>query len=227
MKNIQNLRHMREVGWIAGLPADLQEALLSSAEVRERTVGASIYREGDTPGGLFGLVSGSLGVLATLGPFAPRLVHVARPGWWVGEASMVSGTRTRVEVRARTPSTIAVVSAATIAEVARSAPDIWRFLNVLTVAHLDNALLFAGCVLAPGARERIAATLLRLSAPQPPECEAVELRVSQSELAELAGLSRNSVGPVLRELQAGGTIRCRRSAIIIDDLSRISKLLGN
>ncbi len=225
MNRSKILEETRRVGWLAEQKESLREAMLARTELRERAIGEIIYLQGEPPGGVYGLASGSLNVVAALGPFMPRLVHVARPGWWVGEASMVSRTRTRVDITARAPSVIAVISAAAINDLARQHPDIWRALGRLTVDHMDNALLLAGCLLETDARNRIIGTLLRLSLPTPPDRGPVELPVTQGELAEMAGLSRNPVGPVLRELEVAGKINCRRRRIRILDLAGLKRLV--
>ena len=223
MEREQSLSQVRQLGWLAHLPDGLCTDLLSRAQLRPRAVGDRLYMEDAHPGGLFGLASGSLSVTATLGPFQPRLIHVARPGWWVGEASMVSRTRTRVEVTARQPSVILVITAAALADLSRHAPEIWRYLALLTVSHMDNALNFAGCILARGVEDRVIATLLRLAEPLPPAGETISLPITKGELAELAGLSRNPVGPVLRDLERSGDIKCHRGSIDIHDLARLAE----
>lgn len=226
MKRDDLLENVQQVGWLADLPESLREALLSSAMLRDRAVGEALYLQGEPPGSLFGLASGSLGVTASLGAFAPRLVHVARPGWWVGEASLVSRTLTRVEIIARAPSTVFVVTTTAIAELARTTPEIWRYLGLLTISHMDDALQLAGCALAPDVRDRVIATLQRLVRPAVPDGGPVDLRITQGELAEMAGLSRNPVGPVLRQLEEAGEIICSRRCIRVSHPEHVSGLIG-
>ncbi len=215
---------VRQVGWLSKLPEPLQDALLARASMREHSKGEAIYLQGDPPGSLYGLVSGSLGVTASLGPAAPRLIHVARPGWWVGEAAMVSQTQTRVEVNARMPSHVLAVGAGAIAELARTTPELWRWLGLLTVSHMDSALKLAGCVLAPKARDRVAATLLRLAEPAPGDGAAIALDITQGELAEMCGLSRNPVGAVLQDLCARGAVECGRRRILVQNLDVLVRI---
>lgn len=226
MKRNEVLRAVRHTGWLAEQPAAFREALLARAELRERAMGAALYRQDDPPGCLYGLATGSLGVVAALGPAPPRLLHIARPGWWVGEASMVSRTQTRVEVTARAPSVVIVVAAAAITELARRDPLVWRYLGLLTVSHMDSALQLAGCALTSDPRDRVIGTLLRLARPAPHLPGPIDIPASQAELAELAGMSRNPVGPILRGLEAAGAITCRRSCVRILDIDVLKGCVG-
>ena len=75
------------IGWLAGQPVAFRDALLEAGDVRVMSPGSSIYGLGDPPGGLYGLVEGLVDVLIAPGAWTPMLVHVATPGWWVGEAA--------------------------------------------------------------------------------------------------------------------------------------------
>ena len=67
-------------GWLSNTPQPFQQAVLERCLLQDVKAGASIYMAGDPPGGMFGLVSGDLSVLA--GPGA-RLLYIVRPGTWL------------------------------------------------------------------------------------------------------------------------------------------------
>ncbi|MCO5063625.1 MAG: helix-turn-helix domain-containing protein [Rhizobiaceae bacterium] len=75
------------------------------------------------------------------------------------------------------------------------------------MSHLDNALLLAATLFDDNPQTRIASTLCRLAGPGMESDEETFIDCSQQELGEMAGLSRNSAGPVIRHLEQQGLIR--------------------
>lgn len=194
-------------GWLATQPAPFRRAWLELAEFRAVPRGDRLYSLGDPPGGVYGIAEGFADVMAASGYQPPVLGHIARPGWWVGEAAAVTGSARRVEIRARTPLRVAHVSLQKLEELEGVVPDLWRALGQLTVLHLDNALMYAAALLKGDARNKIASTLVRLAGPEMPYDADISFPCSQQDLGEMAGLSRNSTGPAIKSLERDGLIR--------------------
>jgi CRP/FNR family cyclic AMP-dependent transcriptional regulator len=207
------LARAEQVGWLAEQPARFRAGVLKRCRLRPLQVGTPLYVLGDPPGGVWGLVDGFVDVLLAVGPGSPFLVHIGRPGWWVGEAAAATRTTRRVDVRARTAVHALYLSPKALSELAEEDASAWRCFATLSVAHLDNALSLA-VALAPGSvRSKVLATLIRLAGPPVQVDDVVELPCKQSEIAEMTGLTRNSVGPVMRQLIAEGLIEARRNRI--------------
>ena len=130
-------------GWLAGQPVAFRDALLEAGDVRVMSPGSSIYGLGDPPGGLYGLVEGLVDVLIAPGAWTPMLVHVATPGWWVGEAALITQTRRRADLTARTEICVMHIPPSRIERIAADDPLTWRRLAEITVQHLDTALSLA------------------------------------------------------------------------------------
>lgn len=193
-------------GWLGAQPEPFRNAWLEVCELRIVPRGAHLYSLGDPPGGVYGLAEGFADVLVAAGYRPPFLGHIARPGWWVGEAAAVTGSPRRVEIRARTNLKVCYVSLQNIEELEPRFPRLWRSLAQMTVTHLDNALMLASCLVKGGVRTKIASTLIRLAGPDMREDTEISIPCSQQELGEMAGLSRNSAGPALRGLERDGLI---------------------
>ncbi|MDK3074688.1 Crp/Fnr family transcriptional regulator [Sedimentitalea sp. JM2-8] len=188
-------------GWLAAQPEPFRRAWLEVGELRTVPRGIHLYSLGDPPGGIYGLAEGFADVLVASGYQSPFLGHIARPGWWVGEAAAVTGSPRRVEIRARTEMQVCYVSLQDIEELESRFPRLWRSLAQMTVTHLDNALMLASCLVKGDARTKIAGTLIRLAGSDMREDADISVPCSQQELGEMAGLSRNSAGPALRGLE--------------------------
>ncbi|MCB1502532.1 MAG: Crp/Fnr family transcriptional regulator [Bauldia sp.] len=158
------------------------------------------------PGGMFGIASGYVSVVANAGRFEPVLIYIGGPGLWAGEAAAVGKTERRVELMARTRVKALQLPAFELERIGSEDAALWRRLHGLTASHFDNALMFAFTLKRGNPRQKIAATLVRLAG-SAAEDDDVTVPCSQTELGELAGLSRSTVGPALKALEANGLVR--------------------
>lgn len=198
---------LSRVGWAAGLPDSLRQELFAACELRLLPAGAHVFGLDGPTGGVWGLGAGYANILIGAGPFPPVLAFIAQPGWWAGEAALLTGTRRRAEIVARTDAKLLYLSPARQAELEKRHPDIWRHLARITVEHLDNALLLAATLGRGDPRSKVLATLIRLAGPYQAVDAETAFPCSQQDLAELTALSRNSVGPALRDLEREGLVR--------------------
>ncbi|MBK0327884.1 Crp/Fnr family transcriptional regulator [Rhodobacteraceae bacterium F11138] len=201
------------VGWLARQPKTFRKLVLDATELQMRTPGENVYGLGDPPGGLHCLVDGYLDVFTTAGAFNPFLGFIARPGWWAGDVAAITRSERRAEVRARTEVVLLFVPGHKIEQIARQDPVLWRRLGELNAEHLDNALLFAVTALQRDVRTRLLATLIRLASFEATFDAEIEIDCTQADLAEMAGLTRNTIGGALKELQAEGLVSRRYGRI--------------
>jgi CRP-like cAMP-binding protein len=219
-------RVVTTVGWLSRQPVSFQTQLLASSVLRTVAAGDLIHALDDPPGGLLGVASGHVDVLIAPGPFAPMLIHVGRPGWWVGVSSAVSGRRRCTELSARTDARILYVPTSALEAMAADDPEIWRRAAGITIRHLDEALSHIACLASSDARLRLIVTLARLADPPEIGSSRVELPISQGELGEMAALSRNSVGRLLSALAKDGCVEKRYGRLVIDP-ARLQVLIGD
>ena len=187
-------------GWLSTLPERKRRTLLGASETRLISAGSTLYGVEDPPGGIYGIADGFVDVLAAPGPFQMRLVHVAGAGWWTGEAAVASRSGRRVELRARTDVTAAYIAAPSLERLAHQDPSIWRDIAALTVRHLDTTMLYAAAFASADLKLRLLVTLMRIVGPATDQGGSVHLPLGQSELAELTGLSRNTISRLLASL---------------------------
>ncbi|WP_170295361.1 Crp/Fnr family transcriptional regulator [Paracoccus aestuariivivens] len=193
-------------GWLAAQPETFRNAWLDVAEFSEIPAGELLFSLGGPAGGVYGIAEGYGNVLLASGYLPPVLAHIARPGWWIGEASALTGSPRRVEIRARSDLMVCYVSLQGLESLELRFPRLWRMLAQLTVLHMDSAMMYASAVSKGDARTKIASTLVRLAGPEMTTDAMISVPCSQQELGEMAGLSRNSAGPALRSLERAALI---------------------
>jgi CRP/FNR family transcriptional regulator, cyclic AMP receptor protein len=206
-------RRVSEVGWLSRQPLEFREALLDRCVLRTYAPGESLFGLDDPPGGVYGVAAGFVDVLIASGVGPPFLGFIGSSGWWAGEAAAISRTHHRAELSARSATEAFYLSLTKFRELTAADPLAFRSFSDLTISHMDNAFMLASTLAASDTRSRIVWTLYRLAGSFREIDDRFELPCKQSEIAEMAGLSRNSAGPVLRRLAAEGMIQIGRNQV--------------
>jgi CRP-like cAMP-binding protein len=201
------------------LPPALADALQQAGVQRSWRRGQHVMRQG-TPCDM--LVVGLQGRLAvTLGSADGRdnLLRWLDPGELVGLPAMLAGMPATVSIVAQGPARSLHVPRADFIELLRRHPDGAIAIAVL-VSHRLGAL-FRHLELSQGRTlaDRVTYALQRLARSQgQPDCAGgVRLRVTQAELANAAGASRQRVHLTLQQLQAQGRIRLGYGCVTLLD----------
>lgn len=215
---------LESLGWLSTQPQTFRDAVLAQAQSYEIEPGDIVYRLDDPPGGLYAVCDGFIDVVVAARSGTSRLVHVARSGWWAGDAALISDTPRRGELTARAKATIAYVSKERMLHLCTQDPENWRRVAVLTVSMFDHALSIMNSQWSESPDSLVRSALLRLVGVgqlhgRGGESDPVTFPINQWEIAELAGLSRNAAGPVLRRLQDEGSIEIGYRRLTVRDRS--------
>lgn len=215
---------MRRSGWLSRQPRAFQDEMLALSELRHFAAGATIYSIGDVALDIWGLVEGELSVFMAPEASAPFLVHVAKPGWWVGDTALISETPRRAELMTREESWLLRLSKQSIYQLAKTDPETWRRLALNSIGHLDHALSIIAGLTDRDSRARVAIALRRLANISDKNSpRSATLNVSHAELGEMVHLTRNALAPILKELESLGLISQRYRAIEIPDISALDR----
>jgi len=191
--------------------------------------GEIVYRLGEAPDGLRGVVSGGFAFEIAPHERGPNFAHLFRPGFWFGEAEMFDGRPKIATIAATRESVYLHLSRSQLSELIAEDLETWRWLGLLGGRHLEIALgiIDDSTLRHPG--HRITAILLRLASvrladiaddPQP------ELDLTQSDIAHLATLSRATVAEHLDKLEREGLVsRAYRRLTILDPAGMRERLM--
>jgi CRP-like cAMP-binding protein len=214
-----------EKGWLSLTPPSFQRVVLDRCRLQAFRAGDSVYRLGDPPGGMFGLVSGGLGVVVGQHEGAPYIAHFALPGAWFGEAAAITRQKRRIGLTATRDTQMLHLPLPKIDELVADDPTTWRWLALVTVGHLDTAITACDDLMLRDHVKRCIALLLRLSGCRratPPGTAPVDIDIRQDEIATLANVARTTAGKVLGTLESKGHIAqsYRRVRILAPDALR-------
>ena len=136
---------VRRLGWLADRPKPFQDAWLEICEPRTLAPGERVFSLADPTAGIFGVVDGFADVMIAPGFQPAILVHIARPGWWLGDAAALNTTPHRGEVTARTEMRVLYAPLLSIEALQPRFPQIWRMIGYMRYCNLMSGNLSEVC----------------------------------------------------------------------------------
>jgi CRP/FNR family transcriptional regulator, cyclic AMP receptor protein len=188
---------------LSTLPADLSASLFGHARVVNLAPGQTLFLVGDPGDGCYRVDEGLLkvNIVSPLG--AERILAILGPGTLVGDLSMIDGAPRSASVTAVRESTLRFVSRAVFQAFAEANPDVYRYLTAMLARRLrdlDDALTATSFL---PLRGRVARALLSLAEAFGKDVGSgrilIRQKVSQSDLAAMAGIARENVSRILQD----------------------------
>src|ERR1700761_432623 len=217
---------LRKAGLFQGVDPEASEALASQFEIFDAARGTTLFHEGEPGDSLYIVLAGKVKLGRRSSDGRENLVAVMGPSDQFGELSIFDpGPRT---------STAVVVTDARIARLPKSALQKWvqerpqiamQLLRVVARRLRRTNTMLADLIFVdvPG---RVAKQLLQL-AQRFGSVEGGQLRVThdltQEELAQLVGASRETVNKALADFAARGWLRLEGKSVGILDRERLSR----
>jgi len=207
--------------WFAALPASLADGILREGRLR-RMDGGLIYAEGDVPNGLFALISGEVRASQTTAEGRTALLMVGRPGSWVGESSMLDGKTRFSDAHAKGRTTLLQITPAAFARLTDGNTAHFACFVQLVCQHyraaMDHIVNTSNAPLAT----RLAQRLLSLAAGN--KAPERGLKLSQSDIADTLGVSRQTLNKQLKQFEAEGLITIAYTKITLKRPAALTKL---
>lgn len=219
------LRVLGSVGWLADRPAAFREALLANGRVERFRRGDLIFRKGDPAGGLYGLVEGTVIYYRNERPDPVRAIHISHPGAWFGEPSMLRRKPRLVSAAALDGATLFHLPIDRFEAMVEAEPAYWQHFALLALNGVEVLLQLLDDMRPVEPRARVAARLLNMLRGDPPgrSSRSDTLSITQTDLAGLTSLSRNTVNRVLQELAAAGILEPGYGRIVIHDVEALRR----
>lgn len=214
---------LRQGAWFGNLPEALQQRILARSVLRVFSKGEALQLEQGRIVGLVAVLEGQVSVLRHAADEVPVLFYVAGPGYWFGELTVLAGVAPAVTVVAQTVVKVLVLTKAEFDRIVGDDLQVYRaFMQIVFERHQILMRFLAETVrLSPDSRLRL--RLADLADVKRAEAVhgglAVALTMTQSELAELIGLSRQKLNVRLRRLRDEGWVELRPRRIIVRDPS--------
>jgi CRP-like cAMP-binding protein len=188
---------------LSGLPAELLKGLFAKGRTSTLAADQMLFLSGDAGDGCYRVDDGLLKVSVMAPGGSERILAVLGTGAMVGELSMISGAPRSASVAAIRESTLCFVSRATFEAYARDNPAMYQHLMLLLARRLTdtNGALAATTFLT--LQGRVARSLLGLAEGFGQDVGGgrilVRQKITQSDLAAMAGIARENVSRILKE----------------------------
>ena len=192
-----------------------RERVLRAAQSRHVRRGEVVFLQGDAPDHLVGVVEGlvKVGVVARSGKEA--VLNFFREGGVFGEIAVLDGRPRSADAVALIDSRLALLPRPALIGMIEDDPAVARAVIQLLCDRLRHTSLQAENVMTLGVPARVAATLLRLA--EPDGDAHPHVRITQTQLAQYLGLSREIANRYLTDWERSGWVSLRKGAITLAD----------
>lgn len=211
----QDFDIFRARGWLASQPDALIDWMMQAGRWKTYEAHEVLYHADEDPDALYGLASGGLEITLPLVGTEPVTIHRAEPGFWLGDAAILSQSTRMVGVAAVAKSVVYRVPAAALQALVREKPEFWPCFYGLTFMNTKLSLTLLAEVMSLSPRARVARMLLRMAD------DKGEVQVSQNDLARLIGMNRSSLQRALHDLLESRVLTSGYRSLRINERQRL------
>jgi CRP/FNR family cyclic AMP-dependent transcriptional regulator len=212
--------------WALGLEPGLRERAIAETVVRPAPAGTLVCRKGEAVEHWIGVVDGLVKMANVSLDGRPTSFTGIPSGGWFGEGSLLKDEPRRYDIVALRESTIAYMPRATFMALLDGSVAFNRFLLVQLNERLGQFIATVEYERLLGPDARVARCIAQLFNPLLYPGSGRQLRISQSEVGYLTGLSRQRANQALQTLEASGLIRVEYGGITVADLDGLSRYEG-
>jgi CRP-like cAMP-binding protein len=216
-----------ELPLLARLSKDDRQALASRARMRSYPAATVIFREGEPGDSLHVIVSGRVRIVVSSGSGEEATVAVLGVGDCFGELSLLDGLPRSASAVTSIATRTFVVTRDAFVEWLTDRPSaglaIMETLS-LRLRRTDQALADMAFL---DLNRRLAKQLVQLAEVQDLEGarsnQRIRVQVTQSELASMLGVSRESVNKQVNAFARDGLVSLSRGAVTVEDLGSLRR----
>lgn len=205
----------------SGLSADERRLLLTRAILREFSAGQIIFSMGSPGNSMMAVLSGSIRISIPSSSGKEIVLAILQPGEVFGEIALLDGKERTADARAMTDCQLAILQRSDVLALLERHPSAWlKVVEVLCerLRRTDQQISELALLQLP---IRLAKALLRLAEGSPTSTRGIEIQLSQRELGNFVGATRESVNKCLGEWQRAGILRVEENVIVLTDRSSL------
>jgi CRP-like cAMP-binding protein len=211
-------------------PKQLEQLLMLAVEKRYRN-GQMIFRKGEEGASMMIILNGKVRVTATAEDGREIILNTLEPGGVLGELALLDGQCRSADATAIGTSSLLFLMRSEFMPLLRQDAEMAiQLLSVLCekLRNTSDTLENVGLLPVPSRLARLILKLARAKDPKPPAGMEIQLSLSQREMGNLVGTSRESVNKTLSQWQSQGLVRLQQSRLTLlkpGEMSLISEAL--
>ena len=217
---------LRKHPYFADLESDAFEQLCRYAKHTTLKRGTPIFAKGDPPTSLFAVISGTVKISISSADGRSAILNLIGPGEIFGEVAVLDGHARTADATANTNCEIFVIDRREFLPFVRSQPALaMKFIELLcarlrwTSDQVEEVILQD----LPG---RLASALIRLAEKHKGARGDRTIAITQQEISEMVGMTRESINKQLRAWAARNWVRLEHGAIVVLDVGSLEQLAG-
>jgi CRP/FNR family transcriptional regulator, cyclic AMP receptor protein len=212
--------------WFLGLPDSFKTGLLDIGKMRHYEARQRLFSRGDPPGGLWCVLTGSVVAFNEIGTDVDGVFGQFDAPYWFGDIAMFDRIGRTHSVEATQSVEVLHVPVEPLDRYLDAHPEAWRWLGLLLALKLRLCFTLLDELAGVPADARVARRLLLLATGFGMDERQLKhaLEIHQEQLAQMVGMSRTSVNPILGRLSAAGMLSLSYGRIRIIDMAGLKSL---
>jgi len=217
---------LRKHPYFADLEPDAFEQLCRYAKHSMLKRGASIFSKGDPGNSLFAVISGTVKISISSPDGRSAILNLIGAGEIFGEIALLDGGARSADAIANSNCELFVIDRREFIPFVKSQPTLaMKFIELLctrlrwTSDQVEQVILQN----LPG---RLASALLRLTEKHKLAPQGRTIAITQQEISEMVGMTRESINKQLRAWAARNWVRLEHGAIVVLDAEPLQALAG-
>ena len=224
MKSLQEM--LEASAWARALPAELRLRVETETTTRHCPVGSLVCRKGQPVEHWIGVIDGLVKMTNVSADGKPTTFTGVPSGGWFGEGSLLKDEPRRYDIVALRDSDIAYLPRATFMALLDHSVTFNRFVLIQLNERLGQFIAMVEHDRLLGPEARLARGLAALFNPTLYPGIGPALPISQEELGQLAGLSRQRVNQALKRLEQAQLLRVEYGGVTVLSLDGLRQFEG-
>jgi CRP-like cAMP-binding protein len=208
------------------LEPDDRNALFARVRIRSCAAGETIFLMGSAGDSLMAVLSGSVRISVPSADGKEIVLAIVQAREVFGEIALLDGKERTADARALTPCTLAVLERREVLSFLDRHPKVWHKLVEVLCTRLRNTDQHIAEIALLELPARLAKALLRLASPESGagNLATLQVQLSQRELGNICGASRESVNKCLRAWQRRGIVQVEESLVTLANRTALEEL---
>jgi len=220
---------------LSRLDADEMEEFLSLATMEEFRTNDVIFNKGGPGDRLYAILSGRVGINTISREGKELFLNILDPGEIFGEIAVLDGKERTAGAKAMKPTKLVGIGRNELLQFLEQHPRLClRLIEVLcerlrwTSDTIENTIFLQ---IPRRLAKRLLTLVERLGRPVEPGNDRagirIDMKLSQEDLGNMLGVTRESINKGLRSLQQSGVISHESGYIIVHDVDTLKDLISN
>jgi len=215
---------LRKHPYFADLEPEAFDQLCRYAKPTSLKRGAAIFSKGDPGNSLIAVISGTVKISVSSAGGRSAILNLIGPGEIFGEMAVLDGQARSADATANTNCEIFVIDRREFLPFVRSQPALAMKFIELLCARLRWTSDQVEQIILQNLQGRLASALIRLTEKHKPSPKGRSIAVTQQEISEMVGMTRESINKQLRAWAARDWVRLEHGAIVVLNVEMLREL---